>query len=177
MKSTQIALAILAAALVARAEAQTTVYKWTDKDGKVHFSDTLPDSDVKTTEKTMGGGGSQDSSLPVATQMAMQRNPVTLYTSDCGDSCASAKDLLEKRGVPYTERDPQKNAGDQDALKKLVGALYVPVLVVGSGAPMKGYQEDDWNAALDSAGYPRTRLPGQGSMRRQPSQSPEAATK
>jgi glutaredoxin len=170
MKSTQIALAILAAALFASAaQAQTTVYKWTDKDGKVHFSDTLPDSDVKATEKTMGGGGDPNANLPAATQMAMQRNPVTLYTTpDCGDSCASAKDLLEKRGVPYTERDPAKSAADQDTLKKLVGGLYVPVLVVGSGGPMKGFQEDDWNAALDSAGYSRTRLPGQGSMRRLP---------
>jgi len=26
---------------------------------------------------------------------------------------------------------------------------------------VKGYDEDTWNSALDSAGYPRTRLPGQ----------------
>jgi glutaredoxin len=170
MKSTQIALAFLAAALAASAaQAQTTVYKWTDKEGKVHFSDTLPDSDVKATEKTMGGGGdAQDANLPAATQLAMQRNPVTLYTSpSCGDSCVSAKDLLEKRGVPYTERDPAKSAADQDALKRLAGGLYLPVLVIGS-TPIKGYQEDDWNAALDSAGYSHTRLPGQGSMRRLP---------
>jgi len=171
MKSTQIALAILATFLVARADAQTTVYKWTDKDGKVHFSDTLPDSDVKATEKTMGGGGGdpQNANLPIATQMAMQRNPVTLYTTpECGDSCKDARNLLETRGVPYTERDPAKSAADQDALKKLVGGLYVPVLVVGSAGPLKGYQEEDWNSALDSAGYSRTRVPGSGSMRRQP---------
>jgi glutaredoxin len=118
----------------------------------------------------MGGGGdSQNANLPAATQMAMARNPVTLYTtSECGDSCAGAKNLLENRGVPYTERDPAKSASDQDTLKKLVGGVYVPVLVVGSGAPIKGFQEDDWNAALDSAGYLRTRVPGQGSMRRLP---------
>ena len=110
--------------------------------------------------------------------MATQRNPVTLYAAPTAASRArQGRELLEKRGVPYTERDAQKNADDQDALKKLVGALYVPVLVVGGGTPIKGYEEDDWNAALDSAGYPRTRLPGQGSMRRQPSQSSEAATK
>ncbi len=143
MKSTQIALAFLAVALAATA--------------------------VKATEKTMGGGGdSQSANLPAATQIAMQRNPVTLYTSSsCGDSCSTARDLLEKRGVPYTERDPLKSAADQDALKNLIGGLFVPVLVVGS-SPIKGYQEDDWNAALDSAGYLRTRLPGQGSMRRLP---------
>jgi glutaredoxin len=169
MKSTQIALAILAAVFIARVDAQTTVYKWTDKDGKVHFSDTLPDSQVNATQKSMGGGDPQDANLPYATQLAVQRNPVTLYTSSgCGDACASAKSLLENRGVPYTERDPQKAAADLDMLKKLIGDLYVPVLVVGSAAPLKGYQEEGWNSALDSAGYPRTRLPGQGSMRRTP---------
>jgi len=176
MKPTQIALAILAAALAASAAAQTTVYKWTDKDGKVHFSDTLPDANVDATQKTMGGGDSGNTNLPYATQMAMQRSPVTLFaSSDCGDSCTSGRELLEKRGVPYTERDPQKNSADQDALKKAVGALFVPVLMVGDSA-LKGFQEDQWNEALDSAGYPRTRLPGTGSMRRSPPSS-EAAGK
>jgi len=168
MKPTQIALAILAASLAVAAAGQTTVYKWTDKDGKVHFSDTLPDADVNASQKTMGGGDSGNANLPYATQMAMQRSPVTFFTSpDCGDSCANGRDLLEKRGVPYTERDPLKSAADQDALKKAAGALFVPVLTVGDNV-LKGYQEDQWNEALDSAGYPRTRLPGLGSMRRSP---------
>jgi len=176
MKPTQVALAILAASLALGAAAQTTVFKWTDKDGKVHFSDTLPDADVNASQKTMGGGDSGNANLPYATQMAMQHSPVTLYSSaDCGDSCASGRDLLEKRGVPYTERDPLKSAADQDALKKAAGALFVPVLMVGDNM-LKGYQEDQWNEALDSAGYPRTRLPGTGSMRRAPA-SNEAAAK
>ena len=166
MKPTEIALAILAAAFVMHAQAQTTVYKWTDKDGKVHFSDSLPDADVNASQKQMGGGGPDNANLPYATQLAAQRYPVTLYTAaSCGDACASARNLLESRGIPYTERDPQRNAPDGDALRKLVGEIFVPVLVVGDN-PTKGYQEDSWNSALDSAGYLRTRLPGQGSMRR-----------
>jgi glutaredoxin len=178
MKSTQIALAILAAASVVSAQAQTTVYKWTDKDGKVHFSDSLPPSDVNATQKQLGGGDPDNASLPYATQAAAQRNPVTLYTSsDCGESCASGRNLLDKRGVPYTERNPQQSMSDQEALKKLVGALYVPTLVIGD-SPMKGFQEEQWNAALDSAGYPRTRLPGQASMRKSPpTESTEAVAK
>ncbi|HEY2630108.1 MAG TPA: glutaredoxin family protein, partial [Usitatibacter sp.] len=159
MKTMQVVLAILATGFVACAQAQTTVYKWTDKDGKVHFSDSLPEADVNASQKQMGGGGPDNASLPYATQVAAQRHPVTLYANaGCGESCVSGRNLLESRGVPYTERDPQQSAADGEALKKLVGSLFVPVLVVGDAAT-KGYQEDQWNAALDSAGYPRTRLP------------------
>ena len=45
-------------------------------------------------------------------------------------------------------------------LKQLIGALQVPLLVVGT-QPVKGFNESSWNSALDSAGYPRTKLPGQ----------------
>ncbi len=166
MKSTQIAMAILAAAFIVHAEAQTTVFKWTDKDGKVHFSDSLPDPEVNATQKQMGGGGPDMANLPYETQMAAQRYPVTIYTTaSCGDSCASGRKLLESRGIPYTERDPERSAADSDSLKKLVGSVYVPVLMVGD-SHTKGYQEDQWNSALDSAGYLRTRLPSTGSMRK-----------
>ena len=165
MKSTQIAMAFLAAAFISQAGAQTTVYKWTDKDGKVHFSDSLPDSDVNATQKQMGGGGPDNANLPYATQQAARRNPVTLYaTPDCGDACASGRALLESRGVPYTERDPLKNPKDGEALRKLVGDSVVPVLVVGT-TPTRGFRDDDWNAALDAAGYLHTRLPSQGELR------------
>jgi hypothetical protein len=49
---------------------------------------------------------------------------------------------------------------DAEALKKLVGAMDVPVLTLGANK-LKGYDEGSWNSALDSAGYPRTALPGQ----------------
>ena len=116
-------------------------------------------------QKRMGGGGGDDTQLPYATQLAAQRNPVTIFVGpDCGDPCSRGRDLLTRRGVPYTERDAQNNPADQEALKKLVGGLDVPTLVIGQ-RPTKGYEEDMWQAALDSAGYPRTRLPGQAPLR------------
>jgi glutaredoxin len=105
--------------------------------------------------------------------MAVRRNPVSIYTtSDCGDPCSSARDLLEKRGVPYTEHNPMGSKADLEQLKSLTGELFVPTLVVGS-ASLKGFDEGRWNSSLDSAGYLRTKLPSQGSMRRGP--PPEAA--
>jgi glutaredoxin len=166
MKTIEIAVAVFASALVLAAHAQT-VYRWTDKDGKVHFSDTPPPEDAKSaSQKRVGGGGYvEDTQLPYATQIAVRRNPVTLYTgTDCGDPCMKGRELLAKRGIPFSEKDAQNNQADQEALKKLTGTLDVPVLVIGENKT-KGYEESLWQSALDTAGYPRTRLPGQGPLR------------
>jgi glutaredoxin len=164
MTARPLCAALLAAALLvpALANAQASVYRWVDKDGKVHYSDTPPPEPQKSlTQKRVGGGYSESTQLPYATQIAMQKNPVTLYTgADCGDPCKLGRDLLAKRGVPFSERDAQGSAEDAEALKKLVGSLDVPVLVVGA-SKVKGYEDGAWQSALDQAGYPRTALPGQ----------------
>jgi glutaredoxin len=144
------------------APAQTSVYKWTDAEGKIHFSDTPPPPSVtkNVTETRMGGGGADSSQVPYATQMAMRSSPVTLYTApQCGTPCEQGRSLLGNRGIPYTERDAQASREDAEAVKKAIGALQVPVLMVGNDA-LKGYDPGAWNGALDGAGYPRTKLPG-----------------
>jgi glutaredoxin len=152
--------AVLAAA--AAAHAQSTVYRWVDRDGKVQFTDTPPPAHAKSvTEKRMGGGGEDAGQVPFATQIAARRHPVTLYVSDdCGDYCAQGRALLGKRGIPFSEKNPQRNPADAEALKQAIGVLEVPVLMVGANV-VKGYGEESWQAALDQAGYARTRLPGQ----------------
>jgi glutaredoxin len=163
MKSTTVGISILAAVLLvaSQAQAQSSVYRWVDKDGKVHFSDAPPPEEAKdVSQKRMGGGYVEEGQLPYATQVAMRRSPVTLYiSSDCGDLCASGRELLVNRGIPYSERNAQ-NSADAETIRKLVGALEVPVLVVGETS-LKGFSEGPWHSALDSAGYPRTKLPGQ----------------
>jgi hypothetical protein len=157
-------LAALAAALLVplAASAQSTVYRWVDKDGKVQYSDTPPTQGPKDLQqKRMGGGYVDSTQLPYAMQIAVRKSPVTLFTgAACGEPCKQGRDLLGKRGVPFTERDAQGNPQDADALKGLVGSLVVPVLAVGS-ATLKGFEEGMWNSALDEAGYPRAVLPGQ----------------
>lgn len=172
---TIIAAAAIAALAGAAAHAQTNVYRWVDKDGKVHFSDTPPPKDAKgASQRTMGGGGG-DSQLPYATQMAMKRHPVTMFMSgDCGEPCDQGRELLARRGIPYVQRNAQANPADAEALKKAAGQLQVPVLLVGQNT-LKGFSEDTWNAALDTAGYPRTRLPGQPAPQPQPSPEPPPA--
>ncbi|MGZ5078023.1 MAG: glutaredoxin family protein [Usitatibacter sp.] len=166
------ALAIAALVSCLDTRAQSNVYRWTDKDGKVYYSDTPPPSDAKSSsQKRVGGGYVEQENLPYATQMAMKRNPVSLFTgADCGDPCSQGRELLSKRGIPFAERDAQGNPADAEALKKLVGGLEVSTLVIGE-SKIKGFESEQWQSALDGAGYPRTRLPGQAPAVRAPAKA------
>ena len=165
--------AVLAAA--AAAHAATNVYRWVDKQGTVHFSDVPPPPEAQgVSEKPMGGASVEESNLPYATQVAKKRNPVTLYTAKgCGTPCDRGRDLLSSRGVPFTEKNAMASNVDLEALRKLTGGSgEVPFLIVGE-TKVKGYDDDTWNSALDSAGYPHTRLPGEPAS--EPAPPPPAA--
>jgi hypothetical protein len=151
------ALLVLALALAVNLAAAAQLYRWVDEKGNVEWRDTPPPPHAKKVEqRNMSGNTIETSTLPYSVQQAVKNFPVTLWAFDCGDPCDRARAHLQKRGVPHVERNAQKEA---DALKSLTGTLEVPVLLVGS-RPLKGYLESDWDAALDSAGYPKTPPPG-----------------
>jgi len=155
--------------------AQTTVYRWVDKEGKVHFSDSPAPADATQASQKTLGGGYVERDLPYAVQQAMKKNPVTLYTApSCGDPCASGRSLLSERGIPFNERNAGASASAQNDLKALIGGLEVPVLVIGAN-PLKGFDSGQWSLALDDAGYPRTRAPGQEPTRGAPEPAPPPA--
>jgi glutaredoxin len=170
MKRMTVLLCVAAALAVPAVQAQTTLYKWVDKDGTVQYTEFPPPKDAKNvTEKSIRGGGpGGDEQLPYATRMAAQRYPVTLYTStDCGELCSKGRSLLSNRGVPFTEKNAQTDQDAQEALVKAAGALSVPFLVIANSANLRGFDEPAWQGALDRAGYARTRLPGQAAPRPQ----------
>lgn len=134
-----------------------SLYRWVDAEGKVHYTEQPPPPSAakKVEEKTIGTPPADDGQLPYATRVAAKNFPVTLYNSGCGDACTKAREHLTRRGVPFNEKD----AGTpevQAELKKLIGALEVPVLTVGTVTRLKGYEAGAWNAALDEAGYPKS---------------------
>ena len=133
------------------------LYRWVDDKGSVEWRDTPPPASAKSVEqRNVTGNTIQTSTMPYSVQQAVKNFPVTLWVFECGEPCTKARGHLARRGIPYTERNAQK---DLDELKKLIGGAEVPLLIVGS-KQLKGYLENDWDAALDSAGYPRTALPG-----------------
>src|SRR5688572_1676571 len=126
MKRIPVLLCLAAALAVSSAQAQTTLYKWVDKDGKVQYTEFPPPKDAKSiSEKSYRGGGpSTEEQVPYATRVATQRNPVTLYVSSaCGDLCDNGRALLSKRGVPFAQKNAQTDQAAQDELMKLAGSL------------------------------------------------------
>jgi glutaredoxin len=136
--------------------AQAELYRWVDADDAVHYSDQPPPANIKQFEKIKAGGGKpSEAPLPYVLQQAVNTFPVTLYSSECGDTCTRASELLAKRGVPYTEMDAMDPAVQEELRKLTGGALEVPVLKVGRDA-LRGFEEGRWNTSLDAAGYPQT---------------------
>lgn len=158
-------LALAAAALCGDAAAQATLYRWVDKDGKVHFTDTPPPGDATKAEQRRFGDSAPDQQLPFATREAMRKSPVMLWVVPNCEPCVQGRELLANRGVPFSERDAQSNIETQGAFKKITGGdLNVPLLEVGS-TRVRGFEPGQWNAALDSAGYPKERAYGQAPTR------------
>ena len=167
MKAFPLPVAIALVCISAHAAA-AQLYRWVDENGRVEWRDTPPPAHAKQVERRdVTANTIETSSLSYSVQQAMKKHPVTLWAYDCGDPCTQARAHLAKRGVPYTERNPQKEA---EAMKKATGGNDVPVLFVGT-TQLKGYLDSTWDAALDTAGYPRTASPGM-----KPAPKPSATT-
>lgn len=140
-------------------------YKVVGPDGRVTYTDRPPaDASAKVTDLNRRGGNlvatpaAATGGLPADLQRLAERFPVTLFTAaDCGP-CNDGRQLLQQRGVPYTERLVANN-DDIAALERTVGGRTVPALTVG-GQALRGFNPGDWTSYLDAAGYPRdSRLP------------------
>jgi glutaredoxin len=151
---TRVLLALLAVALAVPADAQ--VYRWTDEQGRVRYSDTPPPPSAK--EKKRFGPTAQERARAASKQLAAaaEKFPLTLYSSPtCAAPCAAARAALNKRGVPFREVQVWDDATNAE-LKRASGGNEVPVLMVGERAAVKGFEQAAFDQALDSAGYPKS---------------------
>ena len=148
---------VVLASLSASVSAQDRqVYRYTDPDGRVIYSDRAPPTNARDVQaKRLGANFIENSQMPLATQQAIERFPVTLYTFKCGELCQSAEALLNRRGVPFSTVNVEDPKGAEQ-LKNLTGELQAPVLQVGDKLIAKGYNDQRWQAMLDEAGYPKT---------------------
>ena len=151
----RLAIAAVLALMVGAAQA-AQIYRWTDANGGVHYSNTPPPASATGVEhKNLVGNTIDTSELPYGVRQTVKDFPVTLWVNECGKTCDDARALLSKRGIPFTVRnpeDPKENA----AFKKLTGGrMELPVLVIGNLQTLTGYEPSAWNKALDTDGYPK----------------------
>lgn len=152
------ACAALVAATLAAPPA-LALYKVIAPDGKVTYTDRLPDTaNGKVTPLNAAGATEAKATLPPELQKAIALYPVTLYvTSDC-TPCDNARAWLRQRGIPHAEKIVQSGA-DADTLQHLTGTRDVPTMRIGVQA-VPGFAPDAWAGYLDAAGYPQqSRLP------------------
>ncbi len=130
------------------------LYRSIDKDGKVHYSDTPLEGSEDFEKLKLAKDPVPDINLPYETLRARQNFPVTLYAfPDCGSACQLARDFLNNRGIPFTEKSLIKKE-EIDAFRKDSGDSKLPAATVGKSW-LKGFQPDQWNSELDFAGYPK----------------------
>jgi len=139
-----VALALALVLVAGGANAQTQqVYRYTDTDGRIVYSDKPPPANAKDAQaKRISRNSIETSDLSFSTQQAQERFPVTLYTFSCGVICDTAQALLNKRGVPHTVIDVSQGDG-AERLKKVTGGLDAPALQVGEQHAL-GFNESKW---------------------------------
>jgi glutaredoxin len=146
------ALAVLAVLAAQAALAQQ--YRWIDEKGRVHYSDTPPPASARSVEKKKLAPNAVGAQPNYELSRAMKSAPVTLYSHpDCREACQLARDVLNKRGVPFTEVVATDDA-KLDELRRVSGGVNVPVLVIGRQVETSP-SASAYNQALDLAGYPK----------------------
>lgn len=124
-----------------------TLYKWVDSQGRVSYHDRPPPegSDYRVEQKNLGSPGN-------TAQESGKKVPVILYSAPKCASCDLARIYLNKRKVPYTEKNVESDIKLQQELKQKVGAVSVPTIVIGEKI-MNGFLESLLEGELNAAGY------------------------
>lgn len=145
------------AALLMAAGPAWALYKVVGPDGKVTYTDRAPTAQANTPVNTVsgtssGGSGANLTGAPFEVRQAAQRFPVQLYTTSNCNPCSSARQYLNRRGVPFTEFTINSDA-EQLAFQQQFKVDALPLVRVGS-KNMTGFSEQEWRSYLDAAGYP-----------------------
>lgn len=159
-----LAALFVAAALAPASCPAQQVYRFVGPDGRVTFTDQPPAdapaapraaaAPAQAAPATAGPDARTMTGWPAALRSAATRFPVTLYAAEACAPCDEARRLLQRRGVPYEERRVHSD-DDVRRLEQLTGARLVPAATIGRQV-LSGFQEQDWQGWLDTAGYPRT---------------------
>lgn len=125
------------------------VYKWTDADGRVHFSDQPVDAPGVEEVKIRSFSGAADVTLGGDDFGA--REVKILTTTWCG-VCKQAKAWLAAKGINFTEYDVETSDIGRQEFRRLAGKG-VPIILVGNQR-MDGFSAPKLDQMLKNVGYP-----------------------
>lgn len=142
------AIALLVAA--AAPAAPIVVFECLDADGASFFADRCPPGTTQASEKRILGVLREEA--PDLEALA-QEKPVVLYAVPVCDACDLVRNQLQRRAIPFTEKDASNDLEVQNALKAAAGGLTVPAVTIAEQT-VTGYNKQALDSALDTAGYP-----------------------
>jgi glutaredoxin len=135
------------------------VYKWTDKDAKVHYGD-RPPADSKTEQvkvpvQSFGGPAEVDyvSILrrPIKSDARQTRADVIIYSAAWCGPCKRAKAWMASQNIPFADYDVETSEqGKKDFAA--MGGRGVPMILVGEQR-MTGFSAGGLKTLLTKAGY------------------------
>ena len=138
------------------ATAQTT-YRWVDKaTGQTVYSDHPPPPGASKVVIVGAEQKDDQAQVPYATRQAAQKYPVTLFTAaTCIDECKQARDFLNSRGIPFSEKMLSTQEERDELTRRLGSEAVVPSFAVGQES-VRGFEPGAWTNLLDLAGYPKS---------------------
>lgn len=102
------------------------VYKWTDAQGRTHYSDAPPPTAKITQLKLQSYSGPVQVSQATGTDTG-----VTLYTTEWCGVCKRAKAFMKENNVPFSEWDVEKSEYGAAKFRQM-GGRGVPLITIGS---------------------------------------------
>ncbi len=142
------------------------MYKWVDKNGVTHFSDTPPAGaenlrietlpTYKTNENNVYSPENESSESkdirsrpadPIQDQPEKKKPKVELYTTSWCPWCEKAKSFFRSRGIEFVEYDIEKDETAARRKDRLDSRKGVPFAVI-NGEGIHGYNEAAYTVAL-----------------------------
>ena len=132
--------------------ASAQLYKWTDDQGRVQYSDKAPEKSAKTLDLKIN----TYSGVPVVSSQGKPaaggaKGSVKLYTTTWCGYCTKARAHLKSKGIPYEDLDVEKSAQGKQEYASLK-ARGVPVILIGSQR-MDGFDPARMDTMLKAAGH------------------------
>jgi len=116
--------------------ALSEIYRWTDEQGNVHYSDRETSRHVS---KKVEVRVNTYESVSYDSSIFDTGKKVVMYSAEWCGYCKKAKRYFNMKGISYMEYDVEKNARAKSEYEEM-GATGVPVILVGKKR-MNGFSE------------------------------------
>lgn len=95
--------------------------------------------------------------VPPASSAARAQVHVTLYTTRWCPHCASARRWLRVRGIPFVDRDVERDAAAAAEHRRLEPDRVVPVFAIEGEGVVTGFRQGELQRRIDRAAHARCR--------------------